>query len=65
MAHVIASYRREIWDKNEWIFEGKHGFRPGYSWECPVVTVCQDIADSLDNEGKMDAIKKIVQRLST
>jgi hypothetical protein len=38
------------------MFEGQHGFRPGYSCESQVVTVCQDIADSLDNGGRIDAI---------
>jgi hypothetical protein len=49
MEHVIASYLREIWDKKDWIFEGQHGFRPGCSCESQVITVCQDIADSLNN----------------
>jgi hypothetical protein len=31
------------------------GFRPGYSCESQVITVCQDIADSLDNGGRTDA----------
>jgi hypothetical protein len=56
MEHVIASYLREIWDKKDCIFEGQHGFRPGFSCESKVIKVCQDIADSLDNEGRTDAI---------
>jgi hypothetical protein len=55
MLHVIASYPRKIWDMN-WLFDGKHGFRKGYSCESQVITVCQDIADSLDNGGRTDAI---------
>jgi len=31
MEHVLASYLRQVWDKNDWLFEGQHGFRPGYS----------------------------------
>jgi hypothetical protein len=31
MEHVIASYLRKIRDKKDWLFEGHHGFRPGYS----------------------------------
>jgi len=27
--HVIASYLRHVWDKNDWLYEGQHGFRPG------------------------------------
>jgi hypothetical protein len=38
------------------LFEGLHGFRPGYSCESQVITVCQNIADSLDNEGRIDAV---------
>jgi len=56
MEHVIASYLRQVWDKNDWLYEGQHGFRPGYSCESQVITVCQDIADSLDNGDKIDTI---------
>jgi len=56
MEHVIASYLRHVWDKNDWLYEGQHGFRPGYSCESQVITVCQDIVDSLDNGDKIDAI---------
>jgi len=38
------------------LYEGQHGFRPGYSCESQVITVCQDIADSLDNGDKIDVI---------
>jgi len=50
LKHVIAGYLRQVWDKNGWLYEGQHGFRPGYSCENHVITVCQDVADSL-NEG--------------
>jgi hypothetical protein len=56
MEHVIASYLRQVWDKNKWLYEGQHGFRPGYSCESQVVTVCQDIADSMDDGDRIDAI---------
>jgi len=56
MEHVIASYLRQVWDKNDWLYEGQHGFRPGYSCESQVIAVCQDAADSLDNGDKIDAI---------
>ena len=39
-----------------WLYEGQHGFRPGYSCENQLVTVCQDIADSLDEGIRRDAI---------
>jgi len=56
MEHVIASYLRQVWDKNDWLYESEHGFRPGYSCESQVITVCQDFADSLDNVDKINAI---------
>jgi hypothetical protein len=56
MEHPIASYLRKIWHKKDWLFDGQHGFRPGYSSESQVITVYQDIADSLDNGSKIDAI---------
>ena len=37
-------------------YEGQHGFRSGYLCESQVVTVCQDIADSLDEGVRTDAI---------
>jgi tRNA A58 N-methylase Trm61 len=54
--NVIASYLRQVWDKNDWLYEGQHGFRPGYSCESEVIMVCQDIADSLDNGDRVDTI---------
>ena len=33
MEHAITSYLRKLWDKNDWLYEGQHGFRPGYSCE--------------------------------
>jgi hypothetical protein len=47
-----------VWDKSDWLYEGQHGFRPGYSCESQVITVCQDTADSQDNGDKIDAVKK-------
>ena len=57
MEHVISSYLRQVWDKNDWLYEGQHGFRPGYSCESQVITVYQDVADSMDNGDKIDAIR--------
>jgi hypothetical protein len=34
----------------------KFEITPAYSCESQVITVCQDIADSLDNGGRIDAI---------
>jgi len=47
---------RQVWHNNNWLYEGKHGFRPGYSCESQVITVCQDIVDSLDEGDGIDAI---------
>ena len=55
MEHVIGSYLKQVWDKNDWLYEGQHGFRPGYSCESQVITVCQDIADCIDNGDRIDA----------
>ena len=38
MENVIASYLRQVWDKNDWLYEGQHGFRPGYSCGSQVTT---------------------------
>ena len=38
------------------LYEGQHGFRPGYSCESQIITVSQDIADSLDEGVVIDAI---------
>jgi hypothetical protein len=56
MEHVIASYLRHVWDKNDWLYEGQNGFKPGYSCESQVITVCQDIVDSMDNGYRIDVI---------
>jgi len=45
-----------VWDKNYWLYEGQHGFKTGYSCENEVITAYQDIADSLDNGDRVDAI---------
>jgi len=39
MEHIIASYLRQAWDKNDWLYGGQHGFRSGYSCESQVITV--------------------------
>jgi len=46
----------QIWENNDWLYECQHGFRQGYSCESQVITVCQDIADSLDEGVDIDAI---------
>ena len=56
MEHVIAGYLRQVSEMSGWFYEDQHGFRPGYSCESQVVTVCQDIADSMDEGVRIDAI---------
>jgi len=56
MQYVIASYLRQVWDKNDWLYKGQHGFRPEYLCESPVIMVCLDIADSMDNADRIDTI---------
>jgi len=56
MEHVIAPYLKQVWDRNDRLYEGQHGFRPGYSCESQIISVCQDTADSLNNGDGLDAI---------
>jgi hypothetical protein len=56
MEPVIAYYLRQVWDTNDWIYKGQRGFRPGYSCKSQVITVCQDVADSLENGDRIDVI---------
>ena len=56
MEHVIAGYIRHVWEDGDWLCEGQHGFRPGYSFERQRVTVCQDALVSLDEVARLDAI---------
>jgi hypothetical protein len=37
-------------------YKGQHGFRQGYLCESQVITDCQNIADSMDNGDRIDAI---------
>ena len=45
-----------MWKDRDWLYEGQHGFRPGYSSESRIITVCNDISDSLDEAIRLDAI---------
>jgi len=56
MEHVIAGYTRQVWEDRVWLYEGQHGFRPGYLCESQIITVCQDISDSLVESTRLDAI---------
>jgi len=52
----MASYLRQVWDKNDWLYEGQRVFRQGYSCENQVITNCQDIADFRDKGDRIDSI---------
>jgi hypothetical protein len=39
-----------------YMYEGQHGFRPGYLCESQVITVRHDVSDSLDEATRLDAI---------
>ena len=54
--HVIAGYIRQVWEDRDRLNEGQYGFRPGYSCESQIITVCQDISDSLDEATRLNAI---------
>ena len=57
MEHVIAGYI-QVWEDRDWLYKAQHGFRPGYSCESQIITVCQDISDSLDEAARLDRIIK-------
>jgi len=44
---------RQVWDKNDYLYEGQHGFRPEYSCGSQVIKVYQD---SLNEGVAIDAI---------
>ncbi len=52
MEHVIAGDLRQVWEMSGWIYECQEGFRPGYSCDSQLVTVCQDLAEALDEGGE-------------
>ena len=56
MEHVIAGCLKEVWDKNDCLYEGQLVFRPGYSCESQVITVCQDIVKLVEEGVGIDAI---------
>jgi hypothetical protein len=47
---------RQVWENSAWLYKGQHGFRPGYSCESQIITVCQDISDSPDEGSRLDTI---------
>ena len=56
LKQVIAGYLLQVWDKNDWLYEGRCEFRAGQSCDSQVITVCHDIADPLDEVGGLNAI---------
>jgi hypothetical protein len=51
-----STYLRQVWGRNDRLYEGQHGFREGYSCESQVNSVCQDVVDSAGNRARLDAI---------
>jgi len=37
--HVIALFLRQMCDRNDWLYEGQHGFGLGYSCESQVIAL--------------------------
>jgi hypothetical protein len=56
MYHLIAGYLRQDWEMSGWLYEGQYVFRPRYSCKIQVITFSDDIADSLDEGVRTDAI---------
>jgi len=56
MEHVIAGCIRQVWEDGGWLYEDQHGFRPRYSCESQIITVCQEISVSLDEAARLVAI---------
>jgi len=56
LEHVIAEYLRQVWDKIDWLYVGQHSFGQRHLCEFQAITVCQDIADPLDEGVCTDAI---------
>jgi hypothetical protein len=59
LENVTSGYLKQIWEMSGWLSVCHHGFRPGYSCESQVVTVCQDIANSLDEGVRSEAIMPV------
>jgi hypothetical protein len=56
MQHATAGYIRQVWADSDWLDEGQHGFRARYLCERQIITVCQDLSDSLYEGVGLDAI---------
>jgi hypothetical protein len=56
MKHVVAECLKQAWDTNKLLNESQQGLRPKYTCGSQIVRVCQDIADTLDEGARIDAI---------
>lgn len=54
--HVLAGYLKQVWDTNKLLNESQQRFRPEYMCGIQIVRGCQDIADTLDEGARIDAI---------
>jgi hypothetical protein len=43
MQHVIAGYIRQVWENSDWLYEGQHGVRPGYSCKSQIISLSRHI----------------------
>ncbi len=57
MEHLITNYEiRQEWEQKEWLFQGQHGFRNDFSCDSQMVSLFQDIADEVDDSGRVDTV---------
>jgi len=56
MDHFIVRHLRQDEEMSGWLYEGQNCFRARYSRDSQVVTACQDIANSLGEGHRTDAI---------
>ena len=53
---LISDYLREQWETLSWFNGRQHGFRQGYSCETQMLSLFQDLNDSLDRGVQVDAV---------
>jgi hypothetical protein len=56
MEHLIADYIKEVLRKKNWLWEGQHGFRKGYSCESQLTSLYQDLVEGLDGGKQIDGV---------
>jgi hypothetical protein len=56
MEHLVADYIKQHLERNAFFIRRQHGFRESHSCETQLVSICQDLADSIDKGEQIDAI---------